>query len=42
MLEALGIVFILLSSVGVSYLLMFSVFKLIQMLQTRVGSPVQQ
>lgn len=42
MLEAIGIVFILMSSVGVSYLLMLSFFKLIHMLQERVGTPVRQ
>ncbi len=39
MLEALGIVFILLSSVGVSYLLMLTVFKLIHLLQLRMARP---
>lgn len=37
MLEALGIVCILMSSVGISYLLMLSVFKVIHVLQSRVS-----
>lgn len=39
MMEALGIVFILMSSVGLSYLLMLTVFKLIHLLQLRVARP---
>ena len=37
MLEAVGILFILISSVGISYLLMLTVFKLIALLQLRVS-----
>ncbi len=37
MMEAFGILFVLASSVGLSYLLMLTVFKLIHILQSKVA-----